>query len=1415
MICFLGIDIGSVSLATVVLDEEGNVVDTFSLAHCGNVENAIREALGRLKPQAFNVRSAVVTGANIIEGAGPLVLENRHCSLRSQHKLTVHLDPVVAQIEGARHRVPSLRNVLAVGAGSFALIRLNSGGEYLSHTANTACASGTGSFLDQQALRLGMTTEQLAKEASLADRVPRVATRCAVFAKTDIIHLQQEGFTPRDIAAGLCKGLAGSMLDVLLKGRPISGRTAFVGGVALNPAVVRAVEERLGVEVEVVVPEQPQYIGALGAALHARKHPASEPFDPAGVRVNTGKGADGKLLQEPLELKLSDYPDFASERYWVDENDTEITLIRRLEPGTHKCVMGIDIGSTSTKALLMSQDREVLAHAYRKTAGDPIKATKLTFSAILELEKAEDIKFEIMATATTGSGRKFIRKVVSAETERDEITAHARAAAFIDPGVDTIIEIGGQDSKFTQLANGVVYNSVMNYVCAAGTGSFIEEQALKLGIKIDEYADFVMGVRAPRTSDRCTVFMERDLDTLLASGWAKEEAAAAVLHSIRDNYLNKVVGGLKIGERIYFQGATARNRALIAAFERELGKPITVSPYCHVTGCLGLCLMLLDDMPEKRTFRGLDFANEETKTETEVCEYCANKCTITVVRTQAETVGWGFKCGREYGMDKRVEKKNPDYRLFKERAKLQRELGKVPVENPRFRIGYPMSLTFHSYLPFWRRFFGELGCELVSGGRSSQDVYRRGQSYMTAEFCAPIVLALGHAEMLFKKKDVDFHLFPYMICEERSTGFSNNYFCPYVESHPAVVMGLFNVPDEKLLMPVVVMDLPLNRVISRLREALGEKLGVGTRELKRAFMLAKETHAEFLAACRDAGRKELERIEREGGFGIAILGRPYNTCESTLNLDLPEKIAQKGYTVFPMEYAGSELEGIDDDYSNMYWNYGQVILSAANFVMKSDHMFAVMITNFSCGPDSYIVSYLKEVMGRRKKPLLTLQLDALGGDAGYLTRVEAALEAFKAWRPVEKKELPGFIRMAPMTKDKVLFIPPMDSIAALNFAAAFRRFGYDARVLPENEATLSCGYKHTLGGECVPCPSTVGSFISAVEKQGLSPDKAAFFMATAKGPCRFGQYTTLNRLIFKAKGWGGVTIMSPSAENGYQGMPGKLRRLLWDAIIFADVTNKMAHKIRPYEAESGATDNVLEYWTDEIEAQFAKKGGDHDGALRRAVADFAAVKTTGEKKPLVGIVGEIYVRNSDFLNQNLVREIERLGGEAVKTSMSEWFLYTDYLFLALTKECKGFIAMTKAKVVNSFMRTREKNLYAMADAVIHDRHDPPIEDVVALGEKYVPVDFRGEAILTIGRAISMIENEGAAAVVNANPTFCMPGTVTASLFGLIEEAYGVPVINNFYDGSGEPNASLVPHLFYLTERRGEPDPRRTLRVSHL
>lgn len=396
-------------------------------------------------------------------------------------------------------------------------------------------------------------------------------------------------------------------------------------------------------------------------------------------------------------------------------------------------------------------------------------------------------------------------------------------------------------------------------------------------------------------------------------------------------------------------------------------------------------------------------------------------------------------------------------------------------------------------------------------------------------------------------------------------------------------------------------------------------------------------------------------------------------------------------------------------------------------------------------------------------------------------------------KPVDPRE-PGMI----------LFVPPMEPFASRLAAAVFRSTGFDARVLEENAQTLAIGLQHTGGGECVPCPSTTGALIHAMQSSQCPPEKVVFFMPTACGPCRFGQYACLDRMIFERLGWGAIRILSPTAENAYGGLRPSVRLRLWHALLLADILRKMAMRIRPYELHKGETDRVIGQWFERFQEVFAAKT---KPPLRRmlaaAVADVAAIPVSPTKKPLVGVVGEIYVRCNPFLNNDVCRRIEALGGEAALAPISEWVLYTNYLRGMMLAAAPKYPRVVVKRLLNILERrllfeSWEHRYYHIAKPVLHDRREPSIGDVIAEGAKHVPWQFAGESILTLGRAALFVKRDGARAIVNTSPMFCMPGTITTSIFPKIERELNVPILCNFYDGSGDGNQSLEPVMHSLS-----------------
>ncbi len=1373
----IGIDIGALFIKAVRIDPTGKLQAIFYEPHKGNPSKALESALWAIKATEHD--SYGITGSA--------------ADLFADMLGVIKLDLTRCQIKAINRKLAGIQNIIDIGGGSATLIQLDRNGKFNGYATNSLCAAGTGSFLDEQANRLGISYADM-QHFEHVDHPPTIATRCSVFAKSDLIHRQQEGYSKAAMWSGLCKGMTRTLLSSLLLGKPLHGPTAIIGGVAKNREVIRWL--RFSYPDIIQITEHPHLIAAWGAAISAE--PVVKPI-PRSLTANQKIYEDSDSYAWKLTLEKSIYPSFKAHEEYTDKDDNEIRIIIPLRPPILRATLGIDIGSTSTKLALVDENEQVVLDIYRKTGGEPIQATKLLLRALRNLQKEKGIELEILGAGTTGSGRKMVGKVIGADAIVNEISAHVAGAVKTDPTIDTIFEIGGQDSKYMHVVNQHIRDTNMNYVCAAGTGSFVEEQALKLGYPVHKVGPAILGLRPPRTSDRCTVFMEQDVAKLVQSRTTPEQALAGVMVSVVKNYLNKVVGNrYRSKSKIFFQGATARNPALVAAFEKLLNVKMVVSPNCHVMGAYGVALLTRQVCQKqgllKSAFRGLNLEDRTIGIRKETCALCQNNCQISYAEIEGmkDTPSWGYMCGRDPEEDRvRV---NPHDKPLRTRQRLWREGGKgIVVADSAPVVGIPQSLTTYTYLPLWRRFFNSLGLNVVLSGTTTDEIRSIGTKICGAEFCFPAKIAMGHAATLATKEGVDYVFLPHMISEKPSRSKTAAKFCPYVQGSPSftrTALEINGIDTSRVLSPVI--DLRLNEIqISHsLAKIFEPSLGMDAKVLQFAWREALTAQRQFEQRCREEGRKILDRATQRKEKLILLAGRPYNNYDTGINLGLPQKLAEHGRTIIPIDFLSTNTKILGKQYHNIYWNYGRKILSGIKKAAQSNVLDVVYLTNFNCGPDSFLLSYAEEIM--RDKPFLALEMDEHGADAGYLTRIEAFFDVLERPRSESSKDR-KHRRQPKNLKNHTIWIPPMHPLGTAFFAAAFRRHGYDARPLPaENQDAFDLGRSLTRGSECLPTALTIGSFLQTIKKQDGSM-KHALFMPTAEGPCRFGQYCTLHRIILDNAGLDNTAILSPSSFNSYQGVAESVRRDLWKSLLIGDVLFKAVCKVRPYELNYGQTDRILKKLVTEFVDAFAD-GKNPLPMLQESIARLAAIERNDQPKPLVGIVGEIYVRCNPFANEDVVRCIENFGGEAWLTPMSEWILYTAATqTLAFRDQSRNILKKWISELKNRFLFSQEHKFYQSAGSFLNDRQEPPVMDVIAMGNRFVPVQFEGEAILTVGRAMAFAQ-QGAALVVNCAPFGCMPGTLTTALFQKLAPELKIPIVNLFYDGSGKQNRRLEVFL---------------------
>ncbi|TVR93414.1 MAG: CoA activase [Spirochaetaceae bacterium] len=1475
----LGVDIGSVALAAVEIAGDGSLLRQFYQPHGGDIP----KTLARLDREF---------GLPQRKGRLQLAVSGR-AEQTLRHEL--HLDSRLAAIRAAKEHYPEVRAVLQVGAEFFSLIRLDADGRYESVRTNSSCAAGTGGFLDQQAGRLNMADSAELSSVACAniDPPPLVATRCAVFAKTDLIHAQQEGYSLPAVAHGLCRGLARNLVDTLFKDDDLEGSILFTGGVSCNAAVVREVAEL--VPQEIVVDRYGPVQGALGAALSLLEMlPESDIDMPhSGVAVAVADSAaedvtdslsaryraehiDRTKFYPPLELHLSKYPDFTAyasyEQAIAGRPGQPVVEVDLYRPwgASLDAYIGIDIGSTSTKAVVTDLAGSVYGGFYTRTAGRPLEAVQAVFEAVRGAAEREGAELAIQGSATTGSGRKFIGGIIQADEVLDEISAHARAAYELNPEVDTILEIGGQDAKFTTLSKGRVTLSIMNSVCAAGTGSFIEEQAKRLGVGINEYAELAEGVAAPQVSDRCTVFMERDINHLLAEGHSTQEVLAAALHAVRENYLQKVAVENSIGSVVFFQGATAKNRTLVAAFEQRLGRPILVSPFCHLTGALGAALVLRDQAVVSDRFVGLSLADLHVPVRREVCSVCANHCKLSVAEVQGRSTAFGFLCGRDYDSEGYVSDNVSGFDLIRERdvieQRLLRELPAAGAESnavgpsgagagseaaagaerqaaaavqPSTQrgpvIGLPTSLYMSEDRLYWQAFFKALGMRTSCGSAKArkQDI-RRGKLLSGAEFCAPIGAVHGRVASLLEEAEYVF-LPSYLERKpDREHNGASRKFCYYSQFAASLVQQA--VESDRIIAPVAASRRFHLHSAAELYQAFAV---LGPDRPGFARIVAALERAEELKVARAQALRQLYHEQSQWSSeapDVVLLGRPYTVLQPELNKGIPRLFGKLGIRNFYQDmipYDPDEVKAIAPLLSEINWSYGAQILEVAEVAARTPGLYPVLLTSFKCGPDSFIVEYLRRILDAHDKPYLILELDEHDSAVGYETRIEAAVRAFRNHQMMELQRRPGaqlagsrqaapqaapsldaqaYAGINPrylrdLSKDKTLVLPNWDDYALPLIAAILKGHGYRCVLMRETAGSIRRSLRWN-NGQCIPMNALVEGFADTLEAEGIAPEDALLWVPSAGFSCNIKLFAHHIQEILHRYGNGMEQAKVYLGQMSYIELSPLITANAYLAYMFSGLIRRIACRIRPYETEPGTTDAAVDWALSALAAAFEGDGRNKTELVREIMERVSSISYHHEvRRPKVALFGDVYVRDNPVFNQDVIGYIERNGGEVVTMPFHEFTRMTVDTYFRRWLHNGNLGRLLALKPMMSALALLERWYYRHFEAVIGEPQARFSEDAGELLSPYgVSMDHEGESQDNLLKAWYVSrQHPDLALFVQLNPGFCCAGLVTEAMSHKIKETTGVPVLSITYDGvGGLKNDAILPYLKYPSLRSAHP-----------
>jgi predicted CoA-substrate-specific enzyme activase len=1384
----LGIDIGSTTLKLCIVSQD-NGIEHAILTHEGNLSGTLTMLMDRLG--AVRPLRGIVTGN-----------EGRH---------RVELPEVIAAvaIESGLDAVNlKPRAVVSMGGEDLVVYVLNDRGRIVNTYSGNKCASGTGEFFRQQLGRMNLRIEDI-NDVCDGARAHRISARCSVFMKSDCTHRLNKGEVSKgDIALSLSKVMADKVSEFLTKAKISNGQVVLIGGATQNRFLVEFIREsRPGIDF--VLPDEAPYFEAFGAAHLSRSRGA---LLPEGEPVRPGSALVFKTFK-PLS-QSSALVHYAPSRRGAYDPDAEY-------------VLGVDGGSTTTKAALISvKTLEIVAEHYGRTHGDPVAALRICLREVKK--QLGDHKPQISLVATTGSSRELLGVFLETAGVYNEIIAHTVGTTYFQKDVDTIFEIGGQDAKYVFINNGVPIDYAMNEACSAGTGSFLEESASgDLNIHTaPEIGPIALQAKAPlKFGEHCSAFINSDIRKAMQQGAAREDVVAGLVFSIVANYRNRVVGNRAVGEHIVLQGGVAKNPAVPLAFAQMTGKPITVPPDPELMGCFGVARLVLQKHDEGLIEKGdfdLDSMIEKEITYHEgfTCKACENLCSIRNLEVGVHRYPFGGRCSLYTNQRKKRKIRSAevvDYTQERMRM-LFEDFAPSPdtfQARSRYVVGVPLAFSVHSVWPFYSWFFHSLGVKAVL----STQIVPEGIAKQESNYCFPAEIAHGAIQDMLDK-DVDYVFLPHFR-DMPSMEDVHACVCPLTQGLPFYARHAFGLRDDRMLRPLV----SFSRGFEASRgtfEDVAEKLGFSRAEGSHAYDIGVEQYQRFLAAYKELGRKVLREVqENPDRVYIALCGRPYNAFTRDANMGIPRKFTSQGVTVIPFDMIydpGAEIP------PNNYWYYGQEDMKAVKQVRKIDNLYLSWISNFSCAPDSFMLHYVRWLMGH--KPYLVLEIDSHTADAGLDTRVEAFLDIVESYRrhmsPIAEKpfERRYYVALKEEFCDIVdrktgkgldirdervhAILPSMGDLSTEVMNVATLRQGIRSTHLPLPDVFSTQLARNVASGkECIPALLVLGSILQFFRDKNPTSGEDIYliFVPSTLGPCRTGQYHVFFDRLFEEMGWENVVLLVGHSENSYRELGSTFTRDFWRAVVlgdyFADIRSSLRLLAREPEDALSLFQSV---WQDVLGA-FQAGNKELDRELRRAADRLARVplKSSLDDVKKVLIMGEIYVRRDNFSVEEVSQMLISKGIYPKVTGVTEWIHYTDFarkFIMEGRRKRDGWLRTLlhgglKDEAVYLIEKVWKENVEEKIVAALrptglipHVPHD--MNEIIGEGRhEFVDPELESEA--TISPAVGAAAmKDGYSGVVIIAPFCCLPGRLIEGVYAPWAKARDYPVLALENDGQPYP-----------------------------
>ncbi|WP_033124589.1 2-hydroxyacyl-CoA dehydratase [Eubacterium sp. ER2] len=1390
----LGIDIGSTTVKIAVLDDQNDVVFSDYERHYANIQETLSDLLGRAIYKLGSIRVSPV-----ITGSGGLTL--------AKHLGVPFVQEVVAVSTALQDYAPQTDVAIELGGEDAKIIYFEGGS--IEQRMNGVCAGGTGSFIDQMASLLQTDASGLNEYAKNYKALYSIAARCGVFAKSDIQPLINDGASKEDLAASIFQAVVNQTISGLACGKPIRGHVAFLGGPLhfldqLRAAFVRT----LNLDDEhTIAPNHSHLFAAIGSALNSEKEPV--------VPIRELQERLARRIQMEFEVERME-PLFASEAEYnefISRHAKHQVPVKDLATYRGKAFLGIDAGSTTTKAALVGEDGTLLYSFYHNNEGDPLGTT---ISAIKDIYSQLPEGVEIVHSCSTGYGEALIKAALMLDEGEVETVAHYYAASFFEPDVDCILDIGGQDMKCIKIKNQTVDSVQLNEACSSGCGSFIETFAKSLNYTVEDFAQEALFAHNPiDLGTRCTVFMNSKVKQAQKEGAEVSDISAGLAYSVIKNALFKVIkvsDASELGKHIVVQGGTFYNNAVLRSFEKIANCEAIRPDIAGIMGAFGAALIARERYVdcEGTTMLSIeDIESLEYRTTMTKCKGCTNNCRLTINH---------FSGGRKFVTGNRCEKglgkektKNNLPNLFE--YKSQRYFGYIPLaeeDAKRGVIGIPRVLNMYDNYPFWFTFFTALGFRVVLSPASTRKIYELGiESIPSESECYPAKLAHGHVQWLINQ-GVQHIFYPSVPYERNEFEEANNHYnCPIVTSYPENIKNNMDpiVNGEVDFIHPFLSFASEETLSSRLIEELGEKFSITSSEIKEAVHKAWIELEECRNDMRKKGEETVAFLDKTGNRGIVLAGRPYH-IDPEVNHGIPELINSYNIAVLT-EDSVSHLHQVERPLNVMdQWMYHSRLYAAANFVKTKDNLDLIQLNSFGCGLDAVTTDQVADILTGSDKIYTSLKIDEVNNLGAARIRIRSLLAAIRVREQRnQKREIhSSAITKVPFTKemrkDYTILCPQMSPIHFELLEPAFNASGYHVEVLPnDNKQAVDVGLKYVNNDACYPSLMVVGQIMEAILSGKYDTDKIAVIISQTGGGCRASNYIGFIRRALKKAGYEHIPVISINLS-GLEGNPGfKITPMLAlrgiYAAVFGDIFMKCVYRLRPYEAVPGSVEAMHRKWV-KVCSDFVSQGYPSRRKFKKLCRDIIQdfdnnIELLDVKKPRVGVVGEILVKFLPAANNHLVDLLESEGAEAVVPDLLDFLLYCFYN-QNFKVEKLGF-AKSKAIVANLGIKALEWFRSPASKAFKESKHfDPPadIHDLGRMASEIVSLGNQtGEGWFLTGEMLELIHS-GATNIVCTQPFACLPNHVVGK--GVIKELRRRYPLANIVAIDYDPGASEVNQL---------------------